>query len=443
MKLGNRLFDMSQQGLVFRAKLGGGTTKTIVPSGPYAGTWTYNNKFLVYDPIIIYDLDRVTEMGRKYTLPMPDWMYDKPAKYWKEQVDNYKMALMKAIWDNWHYKHVKPLEEEAAGYACEVTARFAILNKGTDWAGFHTLVFCLAIAPNTVRQTMYAFPERVEHIIEWIRKSRILWTLGVRKRQRFVERAFGYGIKYAMRKCFSKAYPQTINTAISATVVDCRALSTLRVKADYNVVGFIYDLLRTHPDHKQFYIKLGGKYGNVGLKAYDLYTYERGRATQMGIVLRYPLQQLHSPKVYKTWHDQIAVLVLARQDQLNKMDHEEITKLHADHWGLIPKWDGIRPLITIEDFRQEGETNHHCVAGYFRTIGSLFAHVNYGEEQATVQFTPNEIIQLRGPSNQEVSDGLKQSFGDFYRRLAQPSLDGIKMGEANELAGPHVQQWEV
>lgn len=120
----------------------------------------------------------------------------------------------------------------------------------------------------------------------------------------------------------------------------------------------------------------------------------------------------------------------AEAERLRKIEemkrNEEIFKLRQRYAGLELKDRNIKliALVTVEEYKEEGEAMHHCVATYYDEIGSIiFSVVNTkGERIATVELdaTTLELLQCRGVCNKDVEER------PAITKIIQKNIDTIK-----------------
>lgn len=112
---------------------------------------------------------------------------------------------------------------------------------------------------------------------------------------------------------------------------------------------------------------------------------------------------------------------------------QERTKRYFD---LLFKEDNITiiPLITYEDYEQEGKSLHHCVATYFEKVNSLIlsARDQDNNRLATIEINlPTlSITQCRGLQNQ------KPEMYDTINSIIMKHISEIKQRKLKPLAQP-------
>lgn len=149
---------------------------------------------------------------------------------------------------------------------------------------------------------------------------------------------------------------------------------------------------------------------------------------------------LVKPEEAKRRHDILVDMIVASEEQ----DSSQATQIHASNWAKYKIPEGWKPLITKRDFTSEGANQHHCVGSYHISTGSLFCHVEYDGETATLMWTrlpfvssgnpqldhkfPQvfyKIEQLFGPCNQQVSEVFREKVLRDLNAMVKDSLRTI------------------
>lgn len=119
-------------------------------------------------------------------------------------------------------------------------------------------------------------------------------------------------------------------------------------------------------------------------------------------------------------HDQVTAEYRTLQAQyaskINAESRNAAKKHHAK--GLEYKlFEGITPLVTVEDFTKEGVEMHHCIAGYWNDTTSHFFAFRLGEERASLQLrlSSKKVHQFYGPYNSQVSQPMKELLNKFLK----------------------------
>jgi len=85
--------------------------------------------------------------------------------------------------------------------------------------------------------------------------------------------------------------------------------------------------------------------------------------------------------------------------------------------GFMNEPEGVKLLVTSEEFQTEGNIMKHCVGSYANSTGSLFYSIDRPEGRATLQVVPTEtggsVRQLYGKYNQPVSPELRSVITDW------------------------------
>jgi len=431
-----KLFDMAGRGeaYVFRSH---DRNISIVPTGKYAGTWTYNkiNKRLSYQsclvpkPNVVQVVDKskpeyfgfgpnkttVYYLKKKaVAMPLPQFVYENANKdynftnnkSWMFHAKEKKRSSGEVYrWKVFQSRYLNPFQAIADTIA-EKMFEYELLPSS------EVVVYILGLACPQVLKAFSENSKSASHAMEWLvnpNSVKFLQGMGSRKRQRFVCRVFDMGIKKAMKKSFPRAHPATRNVIINSRILTfktAKLLSWTRKPLCATVFGFIEMTGVQSTSDKRRMESIGSKYGSTGLSSFVNFRAELLRARRMNLdMAKYNLELNVSPKLYAKWHNEIATII---REHLDKADVEKNTLAELAHeynWDELYTPSEITPLITKEDFHKEHKIMNHCIDGYFRDTDCLFGHVEMTAESATFMINKSDgrIVQLYGPRNQPVS----------------------------------------
>lgn len=116
-----------------------------------------------------------------------------------------------------------------------------------------------------------------------------------------------------------------------------------------------------------------------------------------------------------------------RAEYKEKMDAQqrENVRLHQEKALEYDLFEGITPIVTVDDFTKEGSEMHHCIAGYWKDCQSHFFAFKLGEERASLQLnlSPKRVVQFYGPYNKQVSTEMKELLNKFLKANKFPLVE--------------------
>jgi len=409
-------------------------TITIVPEGKYAGVWTYNKRlkrqsyFLPNPADLCPPVAKGVRKKREVQLPLPMRIYNavgikNSAEFWKAHTGPYRKQL---AWATTNFKQLKG-EFGHLIWNWETERNHYLRNHYL--VGRHiALSFCYRETVKRMKQKSF-IPKML-----WLGDDPlILEQLGVRKRQRFVTNVVKYGPKKALRMAFRNPNVTLINSMASTD----RPVSIPLIIKDGKTIRFP-DLIKKIKSP----IKLGdiraihelldemeleeaarfvSKYGGDAVYKYVNYRWEVRRAHRMGICLDYPVtpQGKINVGLLIKWHDEVVTAINEVVERQKSIELKDVIENRREFWKNTSSRPEITPLITVADFKNEGDQMHHCVAGYAGERHDMFAHIKLNtEEQATLMFDPNtwEVIQLYSYQNGGVSDEMTQFVTNWLKK---------------------------
>jgi hypothetical protein len=119
-------------------------------------------------------------------------------------------------------------------------------------------------------------------------------------------------------------------------------------------------------------------------------------------------------------HDAVALeyrtLFQQYQVKINEKQREAAREHHVKASEYV-LFEGIKPLVTVEDFTKEGVEMHHCIAGYWSTTKAhLFAFELNGERASLeLELSSKTVRQFYGPYNAQTSKPLKELLNKFLK----------------------------
>jgi hypothetical protein len=317
-----------------------------------------------------------------------------------------------------------------------------------------------ALAVNGFQLLFWFMPDQAMKLTETVEGGRLLRNLGdvtvvikamgVNKRWAFLNNC----IKYGWKKAWAKAFPKT-NPAIRNEVRDGRsgvtsllrkgckgliqATEAISVQAyEQWLSSEVNNAREPAPQHGPFSLCYMRKENYIR-------ECKRKNVTVNGVVyaphtvFANYLRELNLPNPWGYQPtDWVSVeMAVQRHDQLVQWQAENRAALRAqrNHSYLQEmerapvehkkNWEGMnipsnwKLLINRVDFDAEGNKMHHCIAGYFTRVDSMYAHIEYMGEVATLEWSVGlkKIIQLYSYNNSSVSDAFhKYVEGVMYQK---------------------------
>lgn len=205
---------------------------------------------------------------------------------------------------------------------------------------------------------------------------------------------------------------------------DCSAEEArwLAKTGEKNGIGWIMkDLVKYAPLSR--YIEYFGNNNLEDVRSYHDYI-------KWIVALNYDLKEWLFPKDFQQAHDRLMEIYYIEQD---KSKNEQIA-LVADASDLDFQYNGlfVRPAMSAEELRNEGQTLHHCVATYADRMArgeTLIMFVRRENEPDTPFYTMevknNEIVQLRGSHNCAPTPEVAEFREEFEKMLKAPKTKKI------------------
>ncbi len=307
-----------------------------------------------------------------------------------------------------------------------------------------TVLLSLGLAEVEVLHAMDTNPSALRHKLEWLYKFQVLVkTMGVRKRVHFVKRVITHGPKKAMRASFRKVHPQTINSMVSQPQCDDsrvhslshKTLMKVRARVDALSIVTVVSTQQREDIPADYPLRVAEKFGYETLHAAINYYHELRMARGYGLCLDYDLEPALSRvsrNLFNTWHNQIVQIVMEHRRVRGYQPVGAIGGTHEEHWAAVDATHtvlNIRPLLTHEEFQNEGESMQHCIANYSHQTSYLYAHVDLkdiseGVESALpyeaasfqIDIRNGQIVQLYGVKNKPVSAAMAQHVSEWLER---------------------------
>lgn len=450
MRFHDRLWEMTKKGEAFRFK-SQGYVHVLVPEGKYTGLWKYNTKTRRVYWENNFDLRTqnvfVNKKDRHINLPLPLFVYQSTTganinKWWelhaKPEEFGLKTEYVSRQCANW-----KAFKET---YVDKAERRLQQVREWNEAAGFSTyypscwMAICYAWDILEEQMTSEGNEKRVNQAMEDFRALSVanVWSaLTCHQRHVLVRRTLQFGFKKAMKLTFRKLHPQTRNALIKRLREGSLFQLPVLLKAGQRTkTAFNWSSEPLSWEQLNYGMGAAQRAESLGMSHQDLMWYLRKNKDQIrgacGILTALEVETVAAQALdipvnlpEKFWmdqagmrriHDQLVEAIQDKREEKEKARYKLHAERHKQNWAALGKVPPeFTPLLTRTDFKLEGAQMHHCISGYFANSHSLYAHVEYKGEQASVMFSRcvdehdreyYEINQLYGHCNKVPSDEM-------------------------------------
>lgn len=405
MKFKTKLWNQVTSGNGFYFRKGSITIYYII-SGKYMGLWKFcNNKtrFILVDPS--EDVDTHNPAGKfsskSRVLCVPHSLVQALC-FTKDSTDKllFKDPAFKKLLIAWK------------GFQTRNKWKIDYLNS---LSGVSKWILCYT--GKVVKERDFCDPHNLDTKLGNVFKS-----FGLQKRWSLINNILNYGIKTGFKKSFRGLKPRYLNSLIKDSFR--WTPQYIQRKRDWNVA--LETVYRVNKDHvglteeELFYVLSKNKNYHSPMNYFREYARLqtiKQREPEWPVIIPPRLKLKENPELYHIHHDRIINLTGEYWDWYSKCVKRpeywtNVEEKRRDFWLNIIKDSGrdkiLQPLVTELDYTQEHHKMHHCINAYYMSTELYCAHIQLGDEAATIAvFNDKRIQQLYGPCNQPVSASLR------------------------------------